>query len=395
LDLARFLTSSEGASLLAAARAIRDVPAHRRPDALAGRAAPDRIRAALLQDDLRRRALDRCPHAERLLFTRDALEQATAWPVAAERATRWPAGLEAMLTDLGAGIGLDALAVAETGRPVRAYERDPVRGVLLRHNARALGLGSRIEVREEDVLQAAPRGMLAFLDPDRRPGGRRTHDPGRFEPPMERWQGLVDRFEAVIVKLSPTMRPGAFADAPSEVVSLAGRARERRVFVGAFADLPRRRALQLPSGAAIAGDGLPWPAPRDPREGDWLLDPDPAVTLAGLVGDLAARDALRPIHPRIAFLVGPEPSPCAPGTWLRIEARLPARPREINAWLAAREIGNLTLRTRGVAETAASWRRRLRAHGPHAGAVVLTRGPADRWVALGCREERSPPMTRK
>ena len=34
------------------------------------------------QDDLRVRAAAKTPHAERLLFTREALEQATAWPVA-------------------------------------------------------------------------------------------------------------------------------------------------------------------------------------------------------------------------------------------------------------------------------------------------------------------------
>ena len=84
----RFLSSDAGARALAAARDARSLPVHRRAKALADLGTPEEIRAALVQDDLRVRAAARCPHAEVLLFHPEALEQATAWPVAAERATR-------------------------------------------------------------------------------------------------------------------------------------------------------------------------------------------------------------------------------------------------------------------------------------------------------------------
>lgn len=398
VEAARFLTSSRGARLCDAARAVHDLPPHHRSRALAGEGTPAEIRLALQQDDLRRRAAARCPSAERLLFTPEALEQATAWPVAEERAGRWPGSSEVPLADLSAGMGLDALAAAATGRPVTAWERDPVRARLLRHNARILGVDTHLDVREGDVLEAAPSGPLAYLDPGRRPGGRRTRDPTRFEPPQATWEDLLGRFDAAMIKLPPSGPAPLEAGVPQEVVSLGGRARERRLFVGRFGALPPRRALSLPDGTYVAGRGIPWPPPRPPREGDWLLDPDPAVTLAGLVGDLARLHGLAPVHPRIAYLLGEEARPGVPGRWIHVEAVLRPRGREVNAWLEARGIGQLTVRTRGVADDASVWRRRLKPRGPRAGTVVFTRGPDGSWIALGATEAprpRRPGMTGK
>jgi len=386
LAAARFLTSPRGNRALEAARAARDVPAHRRATFLADLGTPEEVRAALVQDDLRARAGARCPHAEALLFTPGALEQATAWAVAEERASRWPAPQDAPLVDLGAGIGLDALAAALAGRSGIAFERDPVRAHLLAFNAAALGLAQRLQVRAEDACEAAPEGTNAYLDPDRRPQGVRTRDPAAFEPGAELWAALLGRFERALVKLPPGLESGAgpFGRAPREVVSLGGRARETRLFVGRWDGLPARRALALPSGRHVEGSGLAWPEARPPEEGAWLLDPDVSVVLAGLVGDLAVRDGLTPLHPRIAYLLADAPVDAAPGHWMRVDAILPTRRKAIDAWLEKRDVGNLTLRKRGVEEKVAAWRGRLRPKGPNAGTLVFTRDLRDRWVTYGC-----------
>lgn len=382
-DEARFLTGPEGAELLAAARAARDLPLHRRARALAGLASGARIRAALAQDDLRRRAATRCPHAERLLFTREALEQASAWPVSLERACRWPG--EA-LCDLGAGIGLDALAAAEAGLQVLAYERDPVRARLLAHNAEALGLGRRLAVRVEDATAAHPVGPNAFLDPDRRPQGRRTRDPHRFEPPVEAWDALLARFERALVKLPPVL-PGDLPPGPRTWVSLGGRARECRLLVGDWPGAPPRAALALPSGLGVQGTGATRvPEVRAVEPGLWLLDPDVSVILAGLVADLAAREGLAAAHPDLPYLLAEAPREAAPGHWVRVAAILPPKRRALDAWLAAEGVGRLTIRKRGVETPAADWRRRLRPRGPNAGTLVFTRDARDRWVVYAGHE---------
>jgi hypothetical protein len=379
-SLLALLAGPEGESLLGAARATRDLAPHRRPAALRGLASPEGVRAALLQDDLRRRAAPRCPHADRLLLLPGALEQATAWEVAAERATRWASPPSVPLVDLTAGQGFDALATALAGRAVTACERDPLRAALLAENARRLGVSHLLQVETLEAEEAPP-GPLAFLDPDRREGGRRTRDPETFSPPASRWPHLLARYGRAMVKVGPAT-DAVGLEVPFEVVSLDRRARERRLLVG-FPAAPPRAALALPGGERVEGEGLSWPDPRAPREGDWLLDPDPAVTLAGLVGDLARSHGLSPVHPRIAYLLGDAPRAGAPGTWLEVEAVLPARARAIDSWLASRGIGDLEIRTRGVADPPEAWRRRLRPRGPRRGTLVLTRGPDERWTALG------------
>lgn len=380
----RFLSSPAGARLLTAAREARALPLHHRAAALQGLGTPEEVRLALQQDDLRVRAAPRCPDADVLLFVAEALEQATAWPVAAERAGRWPG--EGPLTDLGAGIGLDALAAAQAGRAIVACERDEARAAALAHNARALGLAERITVRCEDVLDAAPSGAEALFDPDRRPGGARTRDPEAFEPPAAVWPELLGRFARAMIKLPPVLEGTLPLAGTEEVVSLAGRARERRLFVGDWDRRPPRRALALPSGHVVEGEGVAAPPPVAVEEGAWLLDPDVSVTLAGLVGDLAFREGLAPIADGVAYLLGEAPASGVPGHWMQVVALLPAKRGPLGAWLRARGIGDLTIRKRGIETKAADWRRALRPAGPNAGTLVFTRDHRNRWVVLGCVE---------
>ena len=166
--------------------------------------------------------------------------------------------------------------------------------------------------------------------------------------------------------------------------------RERRLFWGSWPELPARRALCLPSGRCVAGVGAAMPDARDAEPGSWLLDPDVAVTVAGLVGDLARRDDLRPLHPKTAYLLGSAPNAGSPGTWLWIDALLPPKPKALNAWLAANDVGQLTIRKRGVGETAEHWRRRLRPAGHAPGTLVFTRDRRERMVVLACLDTARP-----
>jgi len=423
LEVVRFLVAERGRALLDAARASRGQDALTRPRALAKGYAAEEVRAALAQDDLRVRAARKTPLAERLLFVRAALEQATPAAVAAERAGRFAAF--GRVADLCAGIGLDTIALAAAGPRVVAVERDPVRAMLLRHNVAAAGFAERVDVVEGDAVVSPPEADAAFLDPDRRPGGRRERDPARFEPPADAWDALAARYGHLMVKLPPATRPsdrpgaglaprpasfaagldavpgrqpspeafGAwdgrqaparnFRDAGIEWVSLDGEMREARWGTGRLALAMPRRALLLPSGVALEGRGVAWPAPRAPRPGDVLLDPDPAVVVADLVGEAARQVGAAPVHPRIAYLLADTPVPWA--RCVRLEAVVPARIAEIQAALDARDVGTLDVRTRGVADPPERWRSRLRLRGGARATLVVSRGPDDRYFAgVGC-----------
>jgi hypothetical protein len=110
-----------------------------------------------------------------------------------------------------------------------------------------------------------------------------------------------------------------------------------------------------------------------------------SVTLAGLVGETCERFGLRPLHARIAYLLGEAPSAGAPGTWLHVEAVLPPEGRALDAWLADQDVGQVEIRCRGVADDAAAWRRRIRPSGRGSATLVFTRAPDERWIALAAR----------
>jgi len=381
---ARFLRSPRGRELLERARDVRARDPLARRRALDARASPEEARAVLAQDELRARAARKTPLAERLLFTKEALEQASAAEVADERATAFTAFDR--VADLGAGIGLDAIALARAGRRVVAVEKDPVRATLLRHNVEAADVGDRVEVVEGDFLAAPPAADAAFLDPDRRPSSRRTRDPEDFEPPRSAWAPLARAYAGLLAKLAPGAKPGAGPCDPFAWVSLAGEMREARAGLGSLAPTAGRRvAIVLPAGARVEGTGIAWPAPRAPRVGDLLLEPDPAVVLADLVGDAAASIGAAPLHPRIAYLLADRAAPWAEARWakaLRIDAIGSTDARELEATAAAHDVGAVEIRSRGIEDPPEAWRRRIRPRGARPATVVLTRGPDDRYLAL-------------
>jgi hypothetical protein len=175
-----------------------------------------------------------------------------------------------------------------------------------------------------------------------------------------------------------------------ERVSLDGEAREARAGTGALAIASPRRALMLPMGTVVEGEGATWPAPRAPVVGDVLIDPDPAVVLAGLVGDAATAAGAAPLHPRIAWLVGPKAVPWA--RCARIEAVSSADPVQLRRHVRARGIGTLDVWTRGVDDPPERWRTRIGAlKGPARATLAVTRGANDRYLGLWLVESSLPP----
>src|SRR5690606_30893409 len=110
-----------------AAETLDDALLPARLAALRRRFTGEQAGALLALARLRRQAAAKFPEADQLFFTAEALEQATARPIAEHHAA-WidahaPPG---PLLELGCGIGGDTLALARR-RSVIAYELDPLR----------------------------------------------------------------------------------------------------------------------------------------------------------------------------------------------------------------------------------------------------------------------------
>ena len=84
------------------------------------------------QQDLRARAITKFSAADKMLFTRVGLEQASGEGIAAYKAQRF--GEPGRIADLCCGIGGDAIALGQQG-DVLAVDRDPAAAAFCQHNA--------------------------------------------------------------------------------------------------------------------------------------------------------------------------------------------------------------------------------------------------------------------
>jgi len=222
----QFLLSERGRDRLARAADLPLSPASRLGDvqALRRHLSADEAAAVIEQVLLRRRGAQKFRQAARMLFVRDALEQATPWRVARHRAARY-AGFD-RVADLGCGLGGDLLALAQTARTVWAVDKNPLRLALARHNATVSGLLAGARFVQADALRLPIRLRrieALFADPARRTdGGRRTFSPQDYQPPLFE---LLACFSGVPmgVKVGPGLDFGAIPQAAEvEVVSLGG-----------------------------------------------------------------------------------------------------------------------------------------------------------------------------
>ncbi|OLT16507.1 hypothetical protein BJF78_13850 [Pseudonocardia sp. CNS-139] len=204
-------------------------------------------------------------------------------------------------------------------------------------NAHAYGVGDAVTPVEDDVRAAGLRGVdAAFVDPARRSARGRMRV-GQSEPPLDWCVALAQRVPAVGVKAAPGV-PHELVPAgwEAEFVSVGRELREAVLWSPALAGAPARATL-LPAGdTLVPADGEPVPV-RDP--GGYLLDPDPAVTRAGAVEELARRIGAWKIDERIAFLSADEPVVTPFARTMRVldsapwdQRRLPQR---LRAWTSA------------------------------------------------------------
>lgn len=337
------------------------------------------VTAALALHELRQRARTKFSRADSMWLTRDGLEQASSEPVARHRAARY-AG-RSRVVDLCCGIGGDLLALAATDAgEVLGVDRDPLHLRMAARNAEAYGVRVRTwlgDVREADLSGAD----AVFVDPARRAGGRRRRT-GESEPPLDWCRALAERVPAVGIKAAPGL-DRATVPAGWEVEFVAdGRELKEAVLWSPALGSPGvgSRATVLPGGHQL----LPEPGPEVPNlpPGEFLLDPNPAVTRAGLVEELARRLGAWKIDPRIAFLSGDEALRSPFGRSLRVLDSGPWREKDLVGRLRAHNIGALDIRRRGLAGDVEALRRKLRTSGSTPGTLVMTRVDDQPWALI-------------
>jgi THUMP domain-containing protein len=385
LDDVAYLTSDEGSAALAVVEAV----------ALTDRVAEiarlrrqfgDRTPVLVETVLLRRRAdakLAGLPGARDWLFTDEALQQASAAPVALHRSKRLSGKV---VHDVTCSVGTELAALRGSAAGLVGSDIDPVRLAMARHN-----LGEAANLCRADALHPITRDAVVVADPARRSGGRRRFNPRDYRPALDE---LVEVYwgRDFVVKCAPgidfdAMRRLGF-DGEIEVTSYRGSVREACLWSSGLAETGvRRRASILDLGEQVTD--------ADPNEcevrdaGRWIVDPDGAVVRAGLVRHFAARHGLWQLDPNIAYLSGDRLPTGVRG--FEVLDRLAFDERRLRQALGKLDCGALEILIRGVDVDPDALRRRLALRGSQSLTAVITRigpGTAAQGIAFVCRPSR-------
>jgi hypothetical protein len=320
------------------------------------------------------------------LFTDEALQQATAAPVALHRADRLAGRV---VHDVTCSIGTELAALSGSAARAIGSDTDFVRLTMARHNLRAAN--RPVDLCRADALHPVTHDAAVVVDPARRSGGRRRFSPADYQPALG---ALLDCYRGrdFAVKCSPGIdfdEVGQLGfDGEIEVTSYRGSVREACLWSAGLAQPGvRRRASVLDRGEQIT-DADPDDCAVRPA-GRWIVDPDGAVVRAGLVRHYGARHGLWQLDPDIAYLSGDRLPPGVRG--FEVLAQLPFDERRLRQTLSGLDCGALEILIRGVRVDPDVLRRRLRLRGSTALAVIIARigpGAGSQGLAYVCRPSR-------
>lgn len=376
---------------------------------------PDLVSAVVGQAHLRSKGAAKFGgFAERMLFTRAGLEQATRLGVAARHAGRMRRAGISRVADLGCGIGGDSLAFAGAGLDVVAVDADEVTAAIAAYNLAPFGEDAAVQhgTAEEFVsanFASANFGELqhlrtnsadssedaallrhtrtaVWLDPARRTTGHsetRRVTASDYSPSLDWAFDLASRMPTGI-KLGPGHDRDALpADAEAQWVSADGSVVELVLWSGALAREGVRRAAlvmrgdeshELTAGADAEDAGV--------RElGAFVHEPDGAVIRARLIGDVARSIDAGMLDEKIAYLTGDAALTSPFVQSFRVREVMAANPKAISQVLRSNDIGTVEIKKRGMDVDPAAFRKKLTLKGSQSATLILTRA-GDRRMAI-------------
>jgi hypothetical protein len=342
------------------------------------------VAAVLGQARLRAKAVPKFgDFAARMLFTPDGLEQATRLRVAAMHAGRFAEAGVDVVADLGCGIGADALAFAALDLGVLAVERDEVTAAIATYNLAPFP-SARVELGDAETTDLTGVGGV-WIDPARRADGQRLDDPSDWSPSLD-WAFGIAHDRPTGIKLGPGIDRDLIPDdCEAQWVSVDREVVELALWFGELARPGVGRAAMLVGASGIVE--LTAEADTPDAEagplGRYLLEPDGAVIRARLIGDLARRVDGHMIDPTIAWITTDEQPETPFGQAFRVVERFAIDVKTLKRELAARDIGVLEVKKRGVDIDPAAFRQKLALRGSQSATLVLTRVAGER-VALLC-----------
>lgn len=354
---------------------------------------PDLVSAVVGQARLRTKATAKFGEfAARMLFTRAGLEQATRLGVAARHSQRMRSAGVTRVSDLGCGIGGDALAFVGAGLDVEAVDADEVTAVIAAYNLAPFGDDARVRhgVAEDNVPAVGDSTHAVWMDPARRTSGHaetRRVSADDYSPSLD-WAFEVASRLPTGIKLGPGHDRDALpADAEAQWVSADGSVVELVLWTGSLAREGVRRAALVIRGDRSHEITADADAVDEPVRslGAFVHEPDGAVIRARLIGDVARSLDAGMLDARIAYVTSDTAVTSPFVQSFRVRETIPANPKAINAALKANDIGTVEIKKRGMDVDPAAFRKKLVLRGSESATLILTRVGDQRRAILADR----------
>jgi hypothetical protein len=190
------------------------------------------------------------------------------------------------------------------------------------------------------------------------------------------------------VKLGPGIDRSLIpADCEAQWVSVDHEVVELGVWFGPLARAGVGRAALVVSGTGSAELTAPADSPdvEAGELGEFVYEPDGAVIRARLIGDLGRQLDARMLDPQIAYLTADTAAPTPFASCFRVRETFTFDVRTLKRELAARNIGVLEIKKRGVDLDPATLRTKLALGGNESATLIVTRVGEKRVALLADR----------
>jgi SAM-dependent methyltransferase len=340
---------------------------------------PSRTHLVVSQIELRDRARQKFAAADKMLFTRKLLEQATDERSARYKASRFPADAETV--DLCCGLGGDLLALADHGQSL-GIDIDPVSALLANANCQRLGRttgSAQVGDARQPALEA---GVLWHIDPDRRAQGTRSIQAEFWEPNADALRHLIAQYPDGAVKLAPAS--DLPEDFPAETErEWIGQPRSCRQQIAWLGNLSRHHSMHTATVLARSDCDTPISITGNPNQevsvagklGNFVHEPHAAVLAARLTGALAEILELQTIVSGVAYLTSDQPiEDDARLTTFEVVAVMPFDIKQVKAALRQRKMGRLEIKHRGLQLDPELLQKRFKVPGDNRGCLIIVGG---------------------
>lgn len=338
------------------------------------------------QRTLRARSRSRFPSPDLWLWSDRSLAQASDWLSACFKASLFPQ--QVAVLDGCCGAGVDAVALAARG-PVHAVDCNPWMTALAASNATAHGRSLTASITELDA-DALCDAQWMHVDPDRRPGDRKTLVADQFSPSLYEVLCLAELTRGCVVKLAPsTLYDSDLAKSINE--------RCVRVWLGSHAEcrqqlllckeaqdglmrrlelresLCQRHAIAVllsvrldqtnqastqPQSLYFAANAMQESISGKSEVDDYVFDLHSTLHAAGLSMAWAQQQNLQPISNEHGYFTGPQPVLSPWTQCFEVLDVLAWDDRKVRKWLKQSQVGLVEVKCRLINLNASEYQRR-------------------------------------